>query len=185
MSYTSLRHRWRPVPPRYKLPAGLRPWLVDAGSLTARLRQRCERFSVRVLRQGPGTAFVDEAVRLQLRRGERVWVREVALLADYRPVVFARSVLPHDSVRGAWNVFHGMGERPLGALLFSEPRIRRDPLSFGCLDRRDARYHSALAATGECEWPAALWGRRSVFSLHGKPLLVTEIFLPGIFDLPA
>jgi len=30
--------------------------------------------------------------------------------------------------------------------------------------------------------PAAIWGRRSVFRLSGKPLLVSEIFLP---DFPA
>jgi len=25
-----------------------------------------------------------------------------------------------------------------------------------------------------------MWARRSVFSLNGRPLLVTEVFLPGI-----
>ncbi len=28
--------------------------------------------------------------------------------------------------------------------------------------------------------PPSIWGRRSVFYLHDKPLLVSEIFLPGI-----
>jgi chorismate--pyruvate lyase len=28
--------------------------------------------------------------------------------------------------------------------------------------------------------PAQIWGRRSVFRVGGKPLLVSEIFLPGI-----
>jgi chorismate-pyruvate lyase len=28
-----------------------------------------------------------------------------------------------------------------------------------------------------------LWARRSVFLLKGKPLLVTEVFLPGVQNL--
>jgi chorismate-pyruvate lyase len=31
--------------------------------------------------------------------------------------------------------------------------------------------------------PEAIWGRRSVFYLAHKPLLVNEIFLPGIENL--
>ena len=30
--------------------------------------------------------------------------------------------------------------------------------------------------------PAVIWGRRSVFTLHDKPLLVSELFLPVIED---
>ena len=32
--------------------------------------------------------------------------------------------------------------------------------------------------------PAAIWGRRSLFTLAGKPLLVSEIFLPDIPPCP-
>jgi len=32
--------------------------------------------------------------------------------------------------------------------------------------------------------PKSIWGRRSVFNLHDKPLLVSEIFLPGTPNHP-
>jgi chorismate lyase len=32
--------------------------------------------------------------------------------------------------------------------------------------------------------PQKLWARRSLFTLHDAPLLVTEIFLPDILRLP-
>ena len=32
--------------------------------------------------------------------------------------------------------------------------------------------------------PREIWGRRSVFTLHGKPLLVSEVFLPAIPAFP-
>jgi len=32
------------------------------------------------------------------------------------------------------------------------------------------------------QMPESVWGRRSVFYLHKKPLLVNEVFLPSILD---
>lgn len=177
--------RWRARPSRAGTPSFLRPWLTARGSLTARIGARCGQFSVSVLRQSLGRAHPDEAAVLGLRSGERVWVREVLLLADGIPVVFARSILPRRNVRGAWNLFRGIGSRPLGAALFADPRIERMPLTSSCIDARDARYHRAIEATGIDDAPHRLWARRSVFRLHRRPLLVTEVFLPAIRKLSA
>lgn len=183
------RETWRRAPPRAGVPPALIPWLTDPASLTSRIRARCGRFAVCLLFQGPGGARLDEAALLGLRAGERVWVREVLLLADGRPVVFGRSLLPRRDVRGAWNLFHGMGARPLGEALFADPAIRRSPLSCRRFDARDARYHRARSALlawpdGAGALPRELWARRSLFRLHGRALLVSEFFLPAIFDLP-
>lgn len=183
MQARPLLARWRARPSRAGTPSALRPWLTDPGSLTARIRTRCGQFSVSVLSQALGRAHPDEAALLGLRQGERVWVREVLLLADAVPVVFARSILPYRNVRGAWNLFHGIGSRPLGAALFADPRIERMPLASSCLDRRDARYHRAIEASGTVDSSPRLWARRSVFRLHRRSLLVTEVFLPAIRDL--
>ena len=170
------------------MPAALRPWLRDAGSLTARIRARCERFAVQVVCQKLARVHRDEALLLGLRPGERAWVREVLLVADGRPVVFARSLLPPRNVRGAWDLFHGIGSRPLGQALFSDPAISRLPLACRRLDGRDARYHRAQAALTRYapaqSLPRTLWARRSVFLLRGSALMVSEAFLPEILELP-
>ena len=115
-------------------------------------------------------------------------MREVLLIADGRPVVFARSLLPARNVRGAWNLFQGFGARPLGAALFSDVAITRAPLACSRLDARDARYHRAHALLSTRTPPVSLarelWGRRSLFCRHGRALMVSEFFLPAIFDLP-
>lgn len=182
------RETWLTTPPRACVPPLLRPWLTDPASLTSRIRARCTRFSVRVVEQCLGAAQLDEADLLGLRPGERVWVREVLLLADDRPVVFGRSLLPLRNVRGAWNLFHGMGARPLGAALFADPAISRSPLACKCFDARDARYHQARSALAlhdpAVSVPCAVWARRSLFRRHGRALLVSEFFLPDIFELP-
>ncbi|MBC9072596.1 chorismate lyase [Thauera sp. CAU 1555] len=184
--YTRLqRETWLRHPPRATVPAALRPWLTDPGSLTARIRARCTDFRVRVISQRLKRPNRDEAWLLGLRAGELAWVREVLLVADGRAVVFARSVLPRHNLRGAWNLFHGIGARPLGAALFADPRIERQPLACIGLDRRDARYHRIAAALAGQGLPSRVWARRSVFLLNGRALLVSEAFAPAILDLPA
>ena len=127
--------------------------------------------------------MTDEQAMFRLKKGEYLRVREVLLLADGRPVVYARSVVTERDLRLAWRVFRGIGSRPLGAALFADPRIRRQPLLSAALKRGDARYHRALACAGLNPQPLRLWARRSLFRLRGRDLLVTEVFLPAVLEL--
>lgn len=156
----------------------LRAWLADEGSLTARIQGRCRHFSVTVMRQALIRPHADEARLLGIRRGSLAWVREVVLHADGCPVVFAHSVLPRTSVRGAWRLFAAVGGRPLGAALFADSRIRRGTLAYRRLDARHPLWRATTGGGHE------LWARRSLFHRCGKPLLVTEVFLPDILCLP-
>ncbi|QID16749.1 chorismate lyase [Nitrogeniibacter mangrovi] len=175
---------WLSRPPRATVAARLRPWLVDPHSLTARIRARCGDFHVAVVRQALVRPHADEAAALGLAARERAWLREVWLLADGVPVVYARSVLARRHLRGPWRLFQGIGARPLGAALFSDPRIERQPLHCARLDGRDARYHRLVTLlNGRVALPPALWARRSAFRLRGRSLLVSEIFLPTILRL--
>lgn len=170
---------WQVRPPMPQRP--FQPWLIDRGSLTRRIRHRCDRFDVRGLRQAWGKAWHDEIPLLGLRRDESVLVREVYLYCGERPVVFARSVLARAGLRGPWQSLDGLGNRPLGAALFANPRVRRMPLQFRKLNPRQALYRRAAEAL--LARPSQLWARRSVFTLGGRPLLVTEVFLPDILEL--
>lgn len=157
-------------------------WLVHTGSLTARLRARCPRFGVRLLGQRLALPMPDERRVLGLRRGELAWVRQVLLLCGGEPVVFAHTVLPRDDVRGAWPMFAGLGARPLGELLFTDPGIRRLPFRYQRIASASPLW--AAARTGLDQVPDELWARRSLFCRRGGRLLVTEAFLPSILSLP-
>lgn len=160
--------------------AGYRPWLVDRGSLTDRVRERCAALRVELVFQGPRRAARDEHF-LAVGRAQRVFVREVFLSCGRARVVFAHSVTRLANLRGAWRGLVRLGTRPLGVALFSDPRVRRRPLRFRRLGPQDELHARACAATGK-RLPA-LWARRSLFILGKSPILVTEIFLPGILDL--
>jgi chorismate--pyruvate lyase len=91
-------------------------------------------------------------------------------------------VIDARALTGGWRWLAGLGARPLGEALFSDPRVRRGPLAFRWLRAPDPRYlraASALAARG-LPVPSGLWARRSVFSAGHWQLLVTEVFLPAV-----
>lgn len=163
------------------MPAALADWLFDRGSLTGRLRGACPgAFRVRLLGQGWAKPLPGEARRLGLAPVRRVWVREVQLLCADRPWVFARTLIPPATLAGRGRRLTRLGTRPLGEVLFTDPGVRRGLVEAACL-RPGQRLHRRI----QKHLPEGLppvWGRRSLFVLAGRPLLVCEFFLP---DLPA
>ncbi len=161
--------------------ADLAPWLRDHGSLTQRIQHRCTNFAVRGVRSSLARIAFDEAALLGIAPQQLAWSREVSLYADDQPVVFAHSACAHQHLRGAWSAVRTLGDKPLGALLFAHPLVERKPLHYRALRNTHPLYQRAAAVLSDL--PHRLWARRSLFYLHGAPLLVTEVFLPGILKL--
>jgi len=159
-----------------------RDWLSNHGSLTRRLRQRCPDFRVRRLRQNIDLPHPDERTPLDLRPGQRALIREVLLDCGETPLVFAHTVVPLASLHGPWQALTGLGNRPLGEALFANPRVARHPLEYRRVDPRHPLHRAACRST-RTNYPS-LWARRSLFALEGHPLLVNEVFLPAVLDLP-
>ncbi|MEW6313967.1 MAG: chorismate lyase [Pseudomonadota bacterium] len=174
----SHRSRWLAPPSPH---CRYRHWLLEAGSLTRAIQSRCDEFRVRRIAQGLALPERDEAALLRLRERERCVVREVLLCCGNLPLVYAHSIMRRQALAGPWRSVSGLGERPLGAALFADPRIVRHPLRFRRLDRRHTLYQHACAALPQP--PRELWARRALYTLQREPLLVTEIFLPGILEL--
>lgn len=164
------------------LPREFRGWLADHGSLTQRLRRCCRQFSVRPVRVGLIRPNRDECTPLDLKADELAYVREVLLYCDGQPVVFAHSVVPANSLRGPWVAVSRLGSRPLGEALFSNPRVTRGPLQYRGIPVR----HPLASQTGRAGIAVvgqSLWARRSLFSMQGHPLMVTEVFLPAVLAI--
>jgi chorismate--pyruvate lyase len=157
-------------------------WLALPGSLTHALMSRCPAFRVLRLRQATARPALDEFGVLGLRPGCLAMVREVQLSCGETPLVFAHTVIPLTGLRGTWRDLASLGNRPLGATLFTDPRVARGPLTYRHLDRRHPLYHAACLRLADP--PPRLWARRSLFRRARRPILVTEIFLPEILKLP-
>lgn len=174
---------WRPKQMLYgtSLPLKLKPWLLDTGSLTQRLITSCDgSFCVRVIRQHWASPLLNESRRLRMPRGKLALIREVHLLCDDQPWVFARTVIPAKTLRGPLRRLAHLQNKSLGAILFANKSIVRTGLEIAHIDKDQQIYKLATGHLALTSQP--VWGRRSVFSLHHHPLLVSEIFLPQIGD---
>lgn len=161
------------------LPEHLAAWLRDQGSLTRALVDSCDgRFSVRVTRQGWGGALPSERQLLRMPGGLTALVREVKLLCNDQPWVFARTLIPATSLRGPARRLARLRNRPLGAVLFSDPGTRRLALEVARITPRHALFQAACSHLEDP--PGEVWGRRTLFSYRGYRLLVNEIFLPSV-----
>lgn len=173
---------WRPRRrlPRGALPAALADWLFDPGSLTRRVQASCDgQFRVDVIRQGWFRPMLNEARRLRLRNAERALIREVYLMCDERAWVYARTVIPRRTLRGPCRHLVRLGSRSLGTVLFADRSMRRDEVEVSRIEPGQFMYEPATRRGGD-PGPRAIWGRRSVFYLREKPLLVCEVFLPNL-----
>lgn len=165
------------------LPQELRHWLTAGDSLTRRLRLRCpEYFHVNLVSQDWERPLPEESAALDLGPGEFALVRQVYLLCGDRRLVFARSIIPRRCLRGHNRRLATLGTRPLADILFARPDVERAEMQVCALTPAATLFR--LATKDLVPSPAVLWGRRSLFLLRRKPLLVSEFFLPEIADAP-
>lgn len=154
-------------------------WLYSDDSLTARLKNvRTGVFRVEVLRQCYARVQLNEARALSMPPCQAALLREVYLYCGNVRMVYARSVVPLGTLTGRQKRLACLGERPLGGFLFACPDMQREELELASFGRGEAMF--VRATDGVQVNIDAIWGRRSVFRLSGKPLLVAEIFLPSV-----
>lgn len=143
-------------------PSAWQQCLLAPGSLTHRLQALSGgSFKVRVLDEG----WIQGSSRSISIFGKRkaaqvMWSRRVLLCGHGQPWVAAHSLIPYSSVQGSLRQLVRLRDRPLGGFLFRHPQLRRDEPELVRLSDH--------------------WGRRSVFHLQGKSLLVAEFFLPEL-----
>lgn len=142
--------------------------LCDTTSLTARLKKLSHGdFEVEVLQEGwirlkhPGllSAFGPVAP------DHRFWSRRVILKGLGEPWVMAHSLLPEHAASSPLRQVMDLQNKPLGEFLFQHPELIRMNLEL-------------------VETMGKFWGRRSLFSLYNKPIMVAEFFMQAFpFDV--
>ena len=147
---------WR-LPHTFPLTESQNSWLTETKSMTRRFEQYASGIAVEPLFEG----FVDSgeltAEREQLPANSQYWLREVILYGDGLPWLWARTVIPEQTLTEEDRDLMALNKTPLGHYLFRSDRLSRDYIQ-----------------VAQC---GSLWGRRSRLRLSGKPLLLTEVFL--------
>ena len=119
---------------------------------------------------------------LDLHPQHYAWIRQVYLLCGDAPWVYARSIVPRRTLSGRTRRVANLRTRSLGSVLFSDPSMCRREFQIACLVPGDTLH--ALATRLHPSISQAVWGRRAIYELGGKPLLVSEVFLPAIGEFP-
>lgn len=146
-----------------------RYWLQVEGSFTRALQNQCRHsFHVEVQHEGFAVPTREEAKQLAIPARQRAWIREVRLCGDGAPWVLARTIIPLACLEGRGRRLRHLGNRPLGAYLFSSPDWQRGPLETG------------LCQPGIGGQPAL--ARRSMFCHGTHCLLVGEYLLTSLYD---
>jgi len=166
--------KWN-VPSQVHFPdAYLKNWLLDTGSLTERLQSHCRVFQLVVLGQRQAALTLEEKQQLGLCEtdyDEADWqVREVILLGESQPWVFARSIIPRSLCQSD---FANLGNKPLGQLIFNDRRFSRSPFQVSHIVKPGPLLAKLGLTSAE-----QLWGRRSVFCFQETKMMVAEVFLP-------
>ena len=152
------KFNWRIFDPSEQIPSYVSIWLLDSTSLTQKLKEKYEDFEVHVISQKESMPYKCEYQLLNSPENIEIIVREVELLGNQKPVVNARSLIPitEDTID-----ILKIGSRPLGEILFDDPKIERGHLEVGSFQNS--------------------WARRSTFTIGKTNLLVTEIFLESLY----
>lgn len=161
-----------------RLPQVLRDCLLEQGSLTRYLQKYCRgQFCLQLKDQSWKRPALEEARLLGLREGEYALIREVLLKCDKTTWVYARSIFPNCSLTGTQRRLASLGTRPLGDVLFADRSTSREYVTYAVIPFANILHQ---LADENSKTAGDLWGRRSIFQIRQKPILVIEIFLPEI-----
>jgi len=137
--------------------------LSDEGSLTQRLIEVSEgRFRIQTVELEWRNFLGDYLRKLfgPVAPSHKFWSRKSVLICEGAPAVLAHSLMPEHAAQSALDQILVLGEQPLGEYLFSQNRLKRGAFQFAQSEQ-------------------GYWGRRRLFYLDSKPIMVAEFFLPG------
>jgi chorismate--pyruvate lyase len=178
-SRSSATIQWQPAERlgQLSVDARLRPWLIGKGLLTERLRAVCgNRFELRVADCWPGLLSASHRAALRAEDSAGLF-REVEMSCGDEVWVFGQTVIP-DSTLSAHPWLAELGDSALGETLSGLSGVERSAYEYAWLPADNDV--SARALRDVEVRPAGLWARRSRIALRSAPMLVHELFLPGM-----
>ena len=134
-------------------------WLNENGSITSRIKL-FSNFRLKLLRDGPGKVNANED-DLIISNYKENNIREVVLYSDEKPLIYAKSIIPLETIRLGLGVLGNLKENPLGDILFSNPEIKKEYMLFSKFELNKKIFY----------------GRKGIYTVRGFPFSVCEIFL--------
>ena len=137
----------------------IRSWLIENGPITKRISAK-ENFTLNLIRDEIDE--VDEIDKKYLGNiiGD-IKIREVILLGDKVPKVYAKSLIPVQTIEKGFSKLGSLGSKPLGDILFEKDIFNKIDVVYSTF-------------TNELD---TFWGRKTKYTVKNLPFSVMEIFL--------
>jgi len=162
---------------QHQLSEAVQSWAYESGSLTQRLREYYgNSIAVTLLFHQWRTPFLSERRLLQLPLYRYGLTREVMLHNNGKPLLLARTIIPEETIKVAHRNLSHLGTRPLGEVIFSYPDLERMSMDLALIPAGSWTPQTLQKANIN----QSIWGRRTVYAIHKRPMLVSEFFLPEI-----
>lgn len=154
-------------------------WLSDPGSFMQRLvRHGVNDAQIRVLKEGWQLPARDEQRQLGLSCDADAWVREVSIYSEKNIWMYARTVIPQQTLTGEMRELQHLKDRSLGSILFQHPDMKRSEFKFFNVHTETECYKRMAEYLKLPDKP--LHARQSQFKIKEKSLLLTEVFFPDV-----
>ena len=135
-------------------------WLLESGPITRRIKN-IGNFYLELINDSVMNVNKEDADFINSSKKD-IRVREVILYCDKHPLVYAKSLLPVETINKGFKPLGSLGKKPLGDILFDKS-----------IFRRDTKVYSAFQGPHSKNY----WGRKVKYFANGYPFSVMEIFL--------
>jgi|TARA_B100001079_G_C16254571_1_gene444953 chorismate--pyruvate lyase len=153
-------------------------FLFENGSLSRLIRDQFRgRFHIDLISESWCIAMKSEKKLLSLRDNETTFIRESYLSCNNKKLVYARTVIPRQTLKKQNQNLTRLGQKPLGEILFNNNKIYRENIKYAKIPLSDELHSKAREY---CNISSELYGRQSMFYIKNKPIIVIEVFLPDI-----
>ena len=137
----------------------IKSWLVEKGPITKRIKSE-ESFQLNLLKDE--ISYVEDVEKEFLDViSNNIKVREVMLMGNNIPRVYAKSLIPIRTIDEGFSKLGKLGTKPLGDILFEKEIFKKTDMVYAQFQNKDSIF----------------WGRKTKYLVKNMPLSVMEVFL--------
>ena len=142
-----------------KVSTEVRSWLLEKGPITQRIKLT-EEFKLQIICDEE-TEVPDSELKFLKFKSKNNRLREVLLHGNNTPRVYARSVIPNETIENGFRKLGELGDKPLGDILFNKEIFKKELMQYASFKINQNIF----------------WGRKARYSVKNYPFSVMEVFL--------
>ena len=142
----------------------IRSWLLESGPITKRIKKNGS-FKLHLIQDELSFIKQEDKDFINSTSNE-IKLREVILLCNDVPIVFAQTIIPFETISNGLEQLGNLGNKPLGDILFEKDVFTKDKVVYALFENASGSY----------------WGRKAKYLVKGYKFSVMEIFLINTDD---